>query len=229
MLFPIHHMAFHRRTSMIWATSSMLERAMMSTIVKHSISWNKPKSSTSLSAAQKVLQHSFFLLLMKAILPGIGKSMFYQYTFSRLRREHADWTIITCSFSKVEREFDYGLAFHSNGNVEYLRTHPDMMELEWKLVWAGKPVISLYDGAPSQVPRCRMICFASYNRGWFKENLDMNLHSSLFMPPWSLDELQEARIALKLTVTEEQICEAFDMFGGVPRACFLLPTDDLCV
>ncbi len=45
---------------------------------------------------------------------------------------------------------------------------------------------------------------ASYDASWFLAAKDMvHTHTTLFMPTWSFDELQEARDALKFTISDK--------------------------
>jgi hypothetical protein len=155
---------------------------------------------------------------------GIGKSMFYLYTFNRLRKEHPDWTVFAASFRKKTQKFESGSVIFPDGKSDELDTFEDLRKTQRKVLLEQKPVIALYDGAPEVKPKCRMICFTSYDASWFLAAKDMvHTHKTLFMSTWSFEELLEARDALKFTISDKQLEENFAEFGGVARVCFLDP------
>ncbi|ETP52655.1 hypothetical protein F442_02374 [Phytophthora nicotianae P10297] len=64
---------------------------------------------------------------------------------------------------------------------------------------APSGVFYLYDGPPQVYPRrARMVCFTSQNMEWFRNNTKDENHLELFMPLWSLQELETAADALAL-------------------------------
>jgi hypothetical protein len=153
---------------------------------------------------------------------GIGKSMFYQYTFKRVKEEHPTLVVITASFAKGTRDFNGGIVFFPDGTMKRLITFDSLVECEFHMIDSNIPVISLYDGAPKVVAKCRMICFTSYDAAWFLAAKDMKkIHATLYMPTWFLGELKEARDALHLEFSDQQLEDNFAQFGGVPRVCFL--------
>jgi hypothetical protein len=103
----------------------------------------------------------------------------------------------------------------------------DMTKLQLNILQEednGVNLIALYDGAPEIKPECRMICFTSYDASWFSAGHDMTgIHATLYMSTWSLSELEDARTALKLNITDQTLSENFYRFGGIPRICFLDP------
>ncbi|KAF1776790.1 hypothetical protein GQ600_18492 [Phytophthora cactorum] len=98
-------------------------------------------------------------------------------------------------------------------------------------------VIHLYDGPPDYLPEgARMVCFTSPNKEWFNQNEKDQYHSTLFMPLWSLHELQTTVTELGLemdprfdlhvrteseeeTLFEKLVEQRFYVFGGVAREC----------
>jgi hypothetical protein len=123
---------------------------------------------------------------------------------------------------KKTRNFESALVCFEDGDFEDIVSAESLLKLQLEMIKNKKPVIALYDGAPSVKARCPMICFTSYDASWFLAARDMvGIHATLFMPTWTLDELIEAKNALKLDIMDHQLSKDFGQFGGVPRACFL--------
>lgn len=83
--------------------------------------------------------------------------------------------------------------------------------------------IYLYDGPPSgEPPNEKMVCFTCPNYSWLDSICKSALHTPMYLPPWILDELYEARNCLKLDIDYKVIEERFRFFGGSARFCLSL-------
>jgi hypothetical protein len=113
------------------------------------------------------------------------------------------------------------IVFFPDGKFEDMYSIDSLRKLQLEMLRKQKPVIALYDGTPTVKAVCRMICFTNYDALWFSAALDMpQVHITLFMPTWTLNELKEARNLLNLDITDDELSENFGKFGGVPRVCF---------
>lgn len=147
--------------------------------------------------------------------PGIGKSIFYIYFFQRYKRENPNVTIVTASFNK-NRELEKCIVFE--GDKHYISK-----ELPFPFI---ENALHLYDGPPNmKPPDNKMVCFTSPNYGWFDIIRKEQYHNRLFMPIWTLEELQQANILLGLGINEEVLNERFSYFGGTARLCLALNSD----
>jgi hypothetical protein len=172
--------------------------------------------------ALRLLQTQTFKFVSVTGTKGIGKSIFYQYVFTRIRENYPNWVVITASFTKNTRRFKNGIVFYPNGSWKRLITFESLVTCQFEVIDENLQVIALYDGAPEVEANCKMICFTSYDASWFAAARDMvRIHATLYMPVWTLDELKEARTLLRMNFTDEQLAESYDLFGGVPRVCFL--------
>jgi hypothetical protein len=81
--------------------------------------------------------------------PGIGKSLFYLYTFKRYREENRDKRVLTASFSKARKLINCRLwkSLH-----EIASTGGEQPEYEEYDYIPRKDVLHLYDGPPEVVP-----------------------------------------------------------------------------
>ncbi|CAK4650434.1 unnamed protein product, partial [Aphanomyces euteiches] len=147
--------------------------------------------------------------------PGIGKSIFYDYFFSRYRNEHPEAIIVTASFNK-----DRGL-------MKCVVFGPDGSSMIWDntdFPNIGKRIpnaIHLYDGPPFVPPAdSKMVTFTSPNFGWLDSmRKNVEAHCELYMPVWELGELGDAVKVLNLEISDEELTERYRQFGGVPRYC----------
>jgi hypothetical protein len=153
--------------------------------------------------------------------PGIGKSVFYLYFFERYRKENREKHIVTAAFSR--RYLKNGMVFYPEGaNREPEKFYDSIPSIE--------SAIYLYDGAPRVPPPFgqKMVCFPSPNQDWLDCMFKNWKHCTLYMPPWTLEELQEARLSLhesstceaKILLTAEEVERRFQEFGGSARYCF---------
>lgn len=72
--------------------------------------------------------------------------------------------------------------------------------------------IHLYDSPPCVKPSDnQMICFASPNFSWF-DGIRKSNHRTIYMPPWTLDELFEANETLQLDIEEKVVESRFHYF-----------------
>jgi hypothetical protein len=165
--------------------------------------------------------------------PGIGKSVFYLYFFKRFREENPEQVIVTAAFTKRSK-LKYALVFDpkkEDGKPDYY---------DDKIPFISNAIF-FYDGAPEKEPSLqKMVCFSSPNEEWL-DSMDKNEYfTALYMPPWTLEELQEARkllaedptadatsrpnpegisVNMMLRLTEEEVERRFKIFGGSARYC----------
>lgn len=154
--------------------------------------------------------------------PGIGKSVFYFYVFERMRKEYPNMTFICASFSS-KSNLKECIVFYPDGKIENCTSVDQRPYIPILL----ENAIHLYDGPPKVEPRhSKMVTFTSPNHDWFEVIRKEPQHCKLFMPIWTFDELLDANDLLNLGVGEEQLQQAFGVFGGVARYC-LQPNVDL--
>ncbi|KAH9119784.1 hypothetical protein AeMF1_007734, partial [Aphanomyces euteiches] len=147
--------------------------------------------------------------------PGIGKSIFYDYFFSRYRNEHPEAIIVTASFNK-DRELKECVVFGPKGPVVHTFDSVSFARLQHEYPNA----LHLYDGPPSVEPaRSKMVTFTSPNFGWLDSMRKNAAHCELYMPVWELSELGDAVKVLNLEISDEELAERYKQFGGVPRYC----------
>ncbi|KAG3194701.1 hypothetical protein PC128_g9127 [Phytophthora cactorum] len=170
--------------------------------------------------------------------PGIGKSIFYGYFLKRYSFENPLVTIVTVSFTKDgDTSFMKEVVVWRNNIVadEARWGIGLMVQVYSKAVKeATGGVIHLYDGPHNMVPsRDRICCFTSPNKSWFSQNKKDQGHLLMFMPEWSLQELQTAAEVLALRMDPERrglslnemplvadlVQERFHVFVGVGREC----------
>ena len=150
--------------------------------------------------------------------PGIGKSIFYIYFFQRWMRENPRSVLVTAAFTR-DRMLKSCRVFRNSLSEPVKRsTIPDI-----------DGALYLYDGAPDVEPdEAKMVCFTSPNISWLDSIDHAPDHKVLFMPPWTLDELQEAVYLLdrqffpKIPIMEDRlalVAERFNTVGGSARYC----------
>ncbi|KAH9152498.1 hypothetical protein LEN26_003700, partial [Aphanomyces euteiches] len=146
--------------------------------------------------------------------PGIGKSIFYDYFFSRYRNEHPEAIIVTASFNK-DRQLKDCVVFSPDGS-SMIWDNTDFPNIGKRIPNA----LHLYDGPPSVEPaRSKMVTFTSPNFGWLDSMRKNAAHCELYMPVWELSELGDAVKVLNLEISDEELAERYKQFGGVPRYC----------
>ena len=148
--------------------------------------------------------------------PGIGKSVFYIYFFQRWMRENRGSVIVTASFTRDRKLKSCRVFMNSLSEGEKRSTIPDI-----------DGALYLYDGAPDVEPdEAKMVCFTSPNISWLRSVRRSAEHRKLFMPPWALDELQEAVLLLDLHFLPEipnvidrlaLVADRFNTVGGSAR------------
>jgi hypothetical protein len=149
---------------------------------------------------------------------GIGKSIFYLYSFARLRKEYTEFTIITASYALGNKAFKGGEIYHPDGQVEYVFDHSVLQSKAHEI----EKVVALLDGAPMVQLECRSVCFTCFNGDWENTIADQPAtHKALFMPTWTLPELEEANEVLKLNLDKKHIQKMHYLFGGIPRYCLM--------
>ncbi|KAG1713174.1 hypothetical protein DVH05_028504 [Phytophthora capsici] len=164
--------------------------------------------------------------------PGIGKSIFYAYFFQRLQKEKKGkntW-IIAAAYrkDKLKCAFVYK---DSADDPELIVTGTTIDAYVIAAYKEKKRLILLSDGPPERLwGATQMVVFTSPNDSWLRSVRKDNC--TLYMPLWTLAELQEAAEMLVLQgrdgsdITDEMIEERFYTFGGVARECFYR-TEDL--
>ncbi|KAI3661086.1 hypothetical protein MP638_000423 [Amoeboaphelidium occidentale] len=148
--------------------------------------------------------------------PGIGKSVFYMYTFRKMREKYPDATIILASFASGRLE-EAQLFLPESKNAQLL----NLNQLEQAdLNYPG--ALHLYDGAPTKIPKnldAKMLVFTSPNEGWFNAVRKYHNHEKLYMDFWTYNELKCADRFLKLNIGPEELQRRFGHVGGVARHC----------
>lgn len=141
--------------------------------------------------------------------PGIGKSIFLLYFFKRFREENPHVTIVTAAFTRIDTlltcmVYEPGCA---KGEVyDYVPFLEDCLYV--------------YDGTPpSHAVRERMITFTAPRRTFFESIEEADAHTFLYMPMWTLDELNNAVCILGKDISDDILRERFEKFGGVARYC----------
>ncbi|KAG1713162.1 hypothetical protein DVH05_028502 [Phytophthora capsici] len=163
--------------------------------------------------------------------PGIGKSIFYAYFFQRLQKEKKGkntW-IIAAAYHKDKLKLAFGYKDNCD-DVEKFRSVEKITDFVSAALEEKKSVILLSDGPPERLwGETQMVVFTSPNDCWLRSVRKDNC--TLYMPLWTLAELQEAAEMLVLqgrdgsSITDEVIEKRFDTFGGVARECFYLSED----
>ena len=156
--------------------------------------------------------------------PGIGKSIFYMYFFDRYRQEHPGENIVLASFSSPIPDTQTGPQLL---NCRLWNADTKVFE-ELKEIPKNPKVstLHLYDGIPevylSHHLSIRMICFASPNEAWIDRMIKFRGYFYLaYMSSWTFSEQKDARDALDLEITDEQLRKRWDDFGGTVRYTFL--------
>ncbi|KAG1713154.1 hypothetical protein DVH05_000877 [Phytophthora capsici] len=164
--------------------------------------------------------------------PGIGKSIFYAYFFQRLEKEKkgkSTW-IIAAAYRGCVLEAVIGYKDGADDGEEIFSVEEitDCIRTAQK---EKKGVILLSDGPPTRtLGWTQMVVFTNPNDSWMK--IVRKDNCTLYMPLWTLAELQEAAEMLVLQgrdgscIPDEVIEKRFYTFGGVARECFYL-TEDL--
>ncbi|KAK1941314.1 hypothetical protein P3T76_007180 [Phytophthora citrophthora] len=155
--------------------------------------------------------------------PGIGKSIFYAYFFQRFREEmkklgRNDTWIIAAAYNGGEILRALAFKDHNDKGVR-LRKEDTIDDFLEEADQEKKK--RLRDGVQTVV-------FTSPNDSWMRRVKNDNC--TLYMPLWTLTELQKAAEELALQrrdedkayITSDVIKKRFYTFGGAARECFLL-------
>eukprot|EP00644_Phytophthora_capsici_P003875 jgi/Phyca11/505742/fgenesh2_kg.PHYCAscaffold_15_\ len=152
--------------------------------------------------------------------PGIGKSIFYAYFFQRLQKEKKGkntW-IIAAAYHKDKLKLSFGYKDNCD-DVEKFRSVEKITDFVSAALEEKKSVILLSDGPPERLwGETQMVVFTSPNDSWLRSVRKDNC--TLYMPLWTLTELQEAAEMLALQgrdgscITDEVIEKRFYTFGG---------------
>ena len=149
--------------------------------------------------------------------PGVGKSTFLLYELIQARERKRDVVVQvgnrTCAFLSNPPAVTLNLS----GTEKYL-----MLE-EPKTMYFYDPS-TLREGL-SDVSRAMVVVFASTWEGNYRF-LSKSPHVKLFMPIWSLEELQACRAVCYPSTSESRGKCLFDKWGGSSRSIFLIP--DTC-
>ncbi|CAK5181390.1 unnamed protein product [Aphanomyces euteiches] len=154
--------------------------------------------------------------------PGIGKSIFYDYFFSRYRSEYPGRDIVTASFNKNQLLKKCVVFFTDGSSLIWENT--DFPNIAKHIPNA----LHLYDGPPSVEPAdSKMVTFTSPNFGWLDSmRKNVNAHRTLYMPVWELGELWDAVNLLSLNISSQELSNRYQQLGGVPRYCLQTESDD---
>ena len=156
--------------------------------------------------------------------PGIGKSFCALYLATHFV---AQGTRVVYEFHPVSAS---GLTawyhFPPYSNQGYLsnqwsefKRHTDDAHTVY-LVDGGLPVISC--------PKCWCYAFVSPQRGVYRWETKSPSGHLMFLPLWTLDELQACRSAVadfEMNVRSQSVTEAYEIAGGVPRTVLRLVAD----
>ena len=179
---------------------------------------------------EKKLAGSKELYMMLTGTPGIGKSVFYMYFFDRYKQEHPDENIVLASFASPIPETCTG--------PELLSCRMWKAESKQFEVLDAIPkdprvcTLHLYDGIPERYLShdlgIKMICFASPNEAWIDRMIKFrSLFSVAYMPNWTFSEQQDARDALRLEISDEELRKRWDYFGGTVRYTLITNKKDI--
>jgi len=146
--------------------------------------------------------------------PGIGKSIFYIYFFQRWRKEFPQQTIVTAAFNnrlKLEE-----CKVFKPGQLTGTRV---------AIIPFIEGALHLYDGPPEVKPsQNKMVCFTSPNKAWLDCINKSSDHTALYMPTWTLEELQTANFVLDLGLDDATIANRMSFLGGSARFCLTKET-----
>jgi hypothetical protein len=144
--------------------------------------------------------------------PGIGKSVFYDYFFTRYRAERSNIPIVAASFTK-QRHVLKCVVFEPGHTGQ-----PSIKDSVYFVPIARSDAIHLYDGPPEvQPPNSKMVAFTSPNYDWLDSIRKESRHCRLYMPVWEYGELFEAMDLLGLKC--DNLEERYLRFGGIARYC----------
>ena len=146
--------------------------------------------------------------------PGIGKSLFYNYVLTMLRKQRPDTTIVTASFNQTQ-DLEDCYVFVPNCKPRQLSS-----DEFYKIDQIHPKSLHLYDGAPKTARSVRkMMVFTGPNPAWMKYLTKVPGAKKFFMDGWTYKELLEANRRLNLGIAEQDIYERYMLFGGVARYC----------
>jgi hypothetical protein len=149
--------------------------------------------------------------------PGIGKSMFYLYFFTRYRSDNPEKSLVTASFSK-DRVLQDCVLFRPNKDDEVRTGIPARKTVLWPEDMDCD--LFLYDGPPGIAPRhVKMITFTSPSFGWLNSMVKDARHKRVYMPVCPCEELLDANDVLELGIPDEELEQRFLQFGGSARYC----------
>lgn len=155
--------------------------------------------------------------------PGIGKSAFYVYFYTRLlsderRPEH----VLVYENTKEE-----AVLYVHNGEVKEVQLSQEKQDLFDRM--PTQPVWRIIDGCNENVKSHlgRTIVFSSPNckkLKLLKKDVD---RKTLYVPPWNLQELNFCRERFYPSLSYDELVRRFCEFGGVPRFVFTAEQSDV--
>ena len=158
--------------------------------------------------------------------PGIGKSCFLLYNMYRLRKEDKYLRLVYTSAR-------YSLhVLLCRGSVRVYTTE-EMLGITRDL----KQLIYLYDCgtkgdplpvSPPMLSRKTIIATSPdecHTKSFVKETTAVKPTGSptlltLYMPPWSLDELEDFRVRAQIPTSKKELIDHYTTWGGIPRYMF---------
>jgi hypothetical protein len=153
--------------------------------------------------------------------PGIGKSIFYLYFFLKYKKEHPDERLLTASYTKERKLEECKLWKSANEvNAGCKDGEDPLLVKEYESIPKDACALYLYDGPPDMKPKgssTKMIAFTCPNAGWFGMTSKYEEHSKVYMPNWTLSEIEMANDALQLKLAQNDLKVRFDLFGGTVR------------
>ncbi len=153
--------------------------------------------------------------------PGIGKSFCALYLASHFI---AQGTRVLCEFHPInEASAAFWFHFPPNSSQGFCSYHWE----EAKLITNDADTIYLVDGGPPLIPcpACWCYAFLSPQRQAHRWAMSSPSAHLMFLPLWTLDELQECRsfvTAFEEALSSQAVTEAYEIAGGVPRTVLQL-------
>ena len=154
--------------------------------------------------------------------PGIGKSTMLNYFLLRaLQSRSHDHVVLdvpgkgfTYFFNVKDPSQDTRLRDEAERQTKSTELRECRNVLRLQDVGGGHTWVKWFDAVT--------VVAASPNEGNYKENVKQFKASKLFVPTWTLDELQAGREAMRgeLPLSADDVARRFEQIGGVPRYVF---------
>jgi hypothetical protein len=191
--------------------------------------FNEPKGEV-LIAGTRGIGKSVFGLLMALQLSDSGKVVIYEHKKEKMLiiGQHPtpdQLAALTDCFRmfNFEEVFDEGVYVFGTAATQNDLFNSLLQET------ALSHVQDLGDDTKAEITRSgagrKLILSSPNNTELRKQHNNVGL-LILFMPRWSLEELEEARKASFPEVTEAELAESYELFGGIPRMVLEMSEDE---